>query len=162
MVETILVPTDGSEHADKAVAFAADIAVKYGAGIILLHVLSDPGSGRVPDEMRELGRLEHIRITEHDIRQAHIRITEHDIRQAGANELLHNADTKAREHGATEIEQVIEVGDPTRHILACAEARGADLIVMGSRGLGDLRGLLLGSVSHKIGHLAKCTCITVR
>lgn len=150
MVETILVPTDGSEHADKAVAFAADIAVRYGAGMVLLHVLGDPGTGRVPDEMRELGRLEHIRITEQD------------IRQAGANELLHNAETKAREHGATQIEKVIEVGDPTRRILACAEARGADLIVMGSRGLGDLKGLLLGSVSHKVGHLAKCTCITVR
>ncbi len=150
MVETILVPTDGSEHADKAVAFAADIAPKYGAGIILLYVLTDPGSGRVPSEVRELARLEHVRITEHD------------IRQAGANELLHNAETQARKHGATRIEQVIEEGDPTRRILALAKARGADLIVMGSRGLGDLQGLLLGSVSHKVGHLAKCTCITVR
>ncbi len=150
MVETILVPTDGSDHAEKAVAFAADIAPKYGAGIILLHVLSDPGSGRVPGEMRELARLEHVWITERD------------IRQAGANEVLHNAETQARNHGATRIEQVIEEGDPTRRILALAKARGADLIVMGSRGLGDLQGLLLGSVSHKVGHLAKCTCVTVR
>jgi nucleotide-binding universal stress UspA family protein len=104
----------------------------------------------VPNEIRKLARLEHIRITEHD------------IRQAGANELLHAAETQARKHGATKIEQVIEAGDPTRRILACAKARGADLIVMGSRGLGDLQGLLLGSVSHKIAHLAKCTCITVR
>jgi len=150
MVETILVPTDGSDHANKAVAFAGDIAPKYGAAIILLHVLSDPGSGRVPIEIRELAGLENIRITEHD------------IRQAGANELLHTAEDQARKHGAAKIEQVIEEGDPTRRILACAKARGADLIVMGSRGLGDLQGLLLGSVSHKVGHLAKCTCITVR
>ncbi len=150
MVETILVPTDGSVHAEKAVAFAADIAPKYQAGIILLHVLSDPGSGRVPGEMRELARLEHIRITERD------------IRQAGANEVLHDAETQARNHGATRIERVIEEGDPTRRILALAKARGVDMIVMGSRGLGDLQGLLLGSVSHKVGHLAECTCITVR
>jgi nucleotide-binding universal stress UspA family protein len=104
----------------------------------------------MPNELRELARLEHIRITEHD------------IRQAGANELLHNAESQAREHGATNIQQAIEEGDPTRNILASAEAYGADLIVMGSRGLGDLQGLLLGSVSHKVGHLAKCTCITVR
>ena len=133
-----------------AVAFAGDIAAKYSAAIILLHVLSDPGSSRMPNELRELARLEHIRITEHD------------IRQAGANELLHNAESQAREHGATKIQQAIEVGDPTRCILASAEAHGADLIVMGSRGLGDLQGLLLGSVSHKVGHLAKSTCITVR
>jgi len=150
MVETILVPTDGSDHADKAVAFAGDIASKYGAAIILLHVLTNSGRGRVPNEMRELMRLEYVRITEFD------------IRQAGANELLHNTEIQARKHGATEIEQVIEEGDPARRILACAKARGADLIVMGSRGLGDLQGLLLGSVSRKVGHLAKCTCITVR
>ncbi len=150
MVRTILVPTDGSDHADKAVAFAADVAPKYGATIILLHVLSDPGSGTVPNELSELARLEQIRVTERD------------IRQAGANELLHSAEAQARKHGATKIQQAIEEGDPTRSILASAEAHGADMIVMGSRGLGDLQGLLLGSVSHKVGHLAKCTCITVR
>ena len=149
MVETILVPTDGSDHADKAVAIAAEIALKSGAGIILLHVLRDPGGGRAPDEMREMARLENIRITEHD------------IRRAGANQVLRSAETQARDHGATRIERVIEEGDPTRRILALAKARAADLIVMGSRGLGDLQGLLLGSVSHKVGHLAKCTCITV-
>ncbi len=150
MVDTILVPTDGSDHANKAVAFAGDIAPKYGATLILLHVLSDPGSNRVPDELRELARLEHIRMTEHD------------IRQAGAKELLNSAEARAREHGATKVQQTIEEGDPTRCILASAEAHGAEMIVMGSRGLGDLQGLLLGSVSHKVGHLAKCTCITVR
>jgi nucleotide-binding universal stress UspA family protein len=112
--------------------------------------VSNRSSGRVPGEVRELARLEHIRITERD------------IRQAGANEVLHKAETQARNHGATRIERVIEEGDPTRRILALAKARGVDMIVMGSRGLGDLQGLLLGSVSHKVGHLAKCTCITVR
>jgi nucleotide-binding universal stress UspA family protein len=144
------VPTDGSEHADKAVDFAADIAQKYDSDVILLHVMSDLGSGRVPNELRSLARLEHVEITERD------------IRQAAANELLQRAKTRTREHGAARIEIVIEHGDPTRRILDCAKSRNADLIVMGSRGLGDLRGLLLGSVSHKVSHLAKCTCITVR
>jgi nucleotide-binding universal stress UspA family protein len=150
MVKTILVPTDGSEHADKAVAFAGDSAEKYGAEVILLHVMDDLGSGRVPDELRGLAKLEHVQITERD------------IRQAGANELLQRAERRAREHGAVRVECVIAQGDPTRRILDCAKAHKADLIIMGSRGLGDLRGLLLGSVSHKVGHLAKCTCITVR
>ena len=56
----------------------------------------------------------------------------------------------------------IEVGDPAAAILEVAKGRKADLIVMGSRGLGDLQGLLLGSVSHKVGHLADRTCITVK
>ena len=37
-----------------------------------------------------------------------------------------------------------------------------DLIVMGRRGLGDLGGLLMGSVSHKVCHLADCACLTVK
>ncbi|WP_256432948.1 universal stress protein [Martelella soudanensis] len=40
--------------------------------------------------------------------------------------------------------------------------RKVDTVVLGSRGLGDVAGLLLGSVSHKVTHLAPCTCIVVR
>ncbi len=150
MVKTILVPTDGSEHADRAVACAADLAQKYDAKVILLHVMRELGSERVPEELRGLARLENVVITERD------------IRQAAASELLAGAEARAREHGAGRVERTISQGDPARRILECAQAREADLIVMGSRGRGDLEGLLLGSVSHKVAHLAPCTCITVR
>jgi len=53
-------------------------------------------------------------------------------------------------------------GDPAGRIVEAARKRGADLIVIGSRGLGDLQGMLLGSVSHKVAQLAPCTCIIVR
>ena len=55
-----------------------------------------------------------------------------------------------------------ELGDAARVILDCAKERNADLIVMGTRGMSDLRGLLVGSVSHKVSHLADCSCVTVR
>jgi nucleotide-binding universal stress UspA family protein len=35
------------------------------------------------------------------------------------------------------------------------------MIFLGSRGLGDAKGLLMGSVSHKVAHLAECTCVSV-
>ena len=150
MISTILVPTDGSEHATKAVRFAADLAQKYGAQIILLHVVSDWGSGRVPDELRGYARMEHVEITERD------------LRRGAADEILRRAQEAAAAAGVQSIETMIEDGAPAPRILNRAKAAGADLIVMGSRGLGDLQGLLLGSVSHKVSHLAECTCITVR
>jgi len=51
MLKTILVSTDGSDHAGKAVAFASDLAAKYGAELIILHVLL---RGHLPEELRRL------------------------------------------------------------------------------------------------------------
>jgi nucleotide-binding universal stress UspA family protein len=51
---------------------------------------------------------------------------------------------------------------PARRILEYAEKENAGVIVMGSRGPSDIEGLPLGGVSHKVIHMAQCTCITVR
>ncbi len=56
----------------------------------------------------------------------------------------------------------VKVGNPARTIVAFAARSGADLIVMGGRGHGDIEGFLLGSVSHKVSNLAECTCMTVK
>ena len=53
-------------------------------------------------------------------------------------------------------------GDPAGRILDTAKNGGADLIVLGSRGLTDVASLLLGSVSHKVLHLAPCACLMVK
>jgi len=53
-------------------------------------------------------------------------------------------------------------GDPTKCILAAAASEGVDTIAPGNRGLGNIDGMLVGSVSHKVSHLAECTCITVK
>jgi len=150
MLSSILVPTDGSDHANKAVVFAADLAKRYGAKLTLLHVIRGPGSEHVPEELVEYARVEHLAVTERD------------LLEGAAREILEKAEKQARNHGAAEIQAVIDVGDPARRILHHAAAGKAELIVMGSRGLGDLRSLLLGSVSHKVSHLAPCTCVTVR
>ena len=76
--------------------------------------------------------------------------------------VLEQAEARARGLGATSVETVLATGDPARTILATAEARGANLIVIGSRGLSDLGGLFVGSVSHKVNHLSGITVITVR
>ena len=56
----------------------------------------------------------------------------------------------------------LETGDAAQVILRAVERERADLVVMGSRGLGEIKGLLQGSVSHKIAQLAPCPCLTVK
>lgn len=146
----IVCPVDGSDPARKAAAFAADMARAADATLLLLHVQQNPGSGRVPKGAEELERIEHIHVTEAE------------VLHENAVSIVEHAAAAARERGATAVATEIAVGDPTRIIVETARAKNADAIVMGSRGLSDLQGLLLGSVAHKVAHIAPCTCVVVR
>lgn len=68
----------------------------------------------------------------------------------------------AHDISVAKVDCVITNGDAADEILSCTERAKADLIVIGSRGLGDLKGLLMVSVSHKANQLANCTCITAK
>ena len=59
MFRKILVPVDGSAHANRAVDCATDLANKYRAKIILLHVIAPSGPARIPTELFEYARIEH-------------------------------------------------------------------------------------------------------
>ena len=56
----------------------------------------------------------------------------------------------------------LDGGDPSSRLLAIAEQEGADLIVLGTRGLGRIKEILLGSVSHKVVMMAPCPCLIVK
>jgi nucleotide-binding universal stress UspA family protein len=146
----ILHPTDGSAASNKALEYAADMAVASKAKLLVLHVQRRHGQRTIPPGLRELERLEHIRLTEADI-----------LRSA-AERVATNAEGAARNKGVADTEKLVVQGDPAREIVALAKDRSVDTIVMGSRGLGDIQGLLLGSVSHKVIQSAPCTCIIVR
>jgi nucleotide-binding universal stress UspA family protein len=146
----LLVPSDGSEHADRAVDLAGDIAGRYGARLTLLHVLSHDTAGRRIAELKRYAESEHLNLTDAQL-----------VRRA-AGDLLERAEERARRAGAKDVTLVAEEGDPARVIAEHAELHKVDLIVMGRRGLGGLEGLLLGSVSHKVAQLAPCACLTVR
>jgi len=53
-------------------------------------------------------------------------------------------------------------GSPAERILNAEEHENADMIVMGSRGIGKWADMVMGSVSHKVSHLSKCTCVAVK
>lgn len=171
MIDTILIPIDGSSAARKALTFGSDLAARYGARIVLLHVLLRHG---LADTVRGLSDLE--RITGESLEKAFeahselrlcdvVRSSEESQRQVLeiiARQVVKVAEAFLRSRGLNNFETVVEDGDVTARILECAERKNADVIVMGSRGLSNLEGLLLGSTSHKVCHLARCTCITVR
>lgn len=175
MIKTILVPTDGSEHAGKAVLLASDIAEKYGAKLVFLHVMPQ---GPLPDHLRHLAEAEHLtdapgpnappgaaavpRGPALTTAPSESAARAREIYEFVGRQMLDRADRTAREQGASDIATLLLDGDPVKQILEETEKEEVNLIVMGSRGLSDLKGLLMGSVSHKVSHLAKCTCVTVR
>jgi nucleotide-binding universal stress UspA family protein len=84
------------------------------------------------------------------------------FRQAIGDRLMSRARDRAQQKGVQTMQTVLEDGDPANTILRVAERLQVGMIFVGSRGLGDVKGLLMGSVSHKVAHLAECTCVTVK
>ena len=76
--------------------------------------------------------------------------------------IIEGAKTRAEQSGLRNVEMHLEAGDPADRILECIDRDKIDCVIMGSRGLNDLKGLFLGSVSHKVANRAPCTCIAVK
>ncbi|MGM0636991.1 MAG: universal stress protein [Pseudomonadota bacterium] len=147
MFTSILVPVDGSEHAQKALSVACQLARQEAT--CTLHLI------HIPEE------LAHETTLVWGIGAIAIEASREEREEAG-KQVIDRATEAAREQGASDVETVIGQGDPARTILSEARKRGIDAIVMGSRGLSDLQGFVVGSVSHKVSHAAECTVITVR
>ena len=160
MIRNIVVPIDGSEHANRAVEFAADLASKYGARLHIFHVLL---SGHVPEDIRALSDKEGVEQPPIAIGGGYVEaaLPSDVLKDIGAK-LLERAEKTAREHGATDVDTASAGGSAPERILAHAKEVDADTIVMGCRGLSDLRGMLVGSVSHKVQHLFDGRVVTVK
>jgi nucleotide-binding universal stress UspA family protein len=172
-LKKILIATDGSEAANKAIILGSDIASKYGAEVVLVHVLL---RRELSENLRHMAEIEHLYtetdpsgstptkgrfpagIALSDLNSAH---RERVLRALG-EEVLQRAANLARTHGAKKITTRLEDGDPVNRILEIAGIEKVNLIVSGARGLSDLKGLLVGSVSHQLSHLSPVTCITVK
>lgn len=145
MFHTILVPIDGSEHSRVALCVACKLARQEDGRLILLHI---------PEA------LPHEPLLVWGIGAVPLESTMEKRDEVGQT-LLDHAIEEARALGIEQAKPVLARGDPSQTILAAAEEHGVDTIVMGSRGLGDLKGLVVGSVSHKVSHGADCRVITV-
>ena len=146
-IETILAAVDGSEHACRALAFGAELAKRYGARVLVVGVY------------RHHSPLE----STHSLVRGREEIESPDAALGRlARETVEQGLSDARAQGVGAVEGLVRRGPPARTIVAVAREHAVDVIVMGSRGLGDVEGVLLGSVSHKVSSLAECTVITVK
>ena len=149
MFKNILVPLDGSKFSQKAAVAAIDLAVKYGSKIHFLTVTKKP-SARVTESIRHYMEVEQI-MGEPE-----------DLVEEMAKEVLGKAERHARKKGVKAVKSTTVSGQPARVILDFAKRNRIDLIVIGSRGLGELPGMLLGSVSLKVSSLTMSPCLIVR
>ncbi|NIR59509.1 MAG: universal stress protein [Gammaproteobacteria bacterium] len=169
MFKTILVGIDGSEHADKALDIAADLAQKYEARLLVVHVLTRrvlPAALRpyagfsqigIEDAMVRIEDIQRLADAE-DLEVEHVEA----YRKQVAHNLLSAAVDRARAAGASRVEQRLERGRPASGIVRLAKAEEVELIVLGSRGLGDVAGAVIGSVTHRVGHAADVPVLTVK
>lgn len=174
MFKTILVPTDGSNHAERAIVIAADLAAKYDARLIIFHAHMrgdvPPGFSRVA-EVEDVVEKQAVLGPEFGNVPASLATLLKDIDRGllakqyyemVGQRILADGKSTAKQNGAKNIDIVAVDGDAAEQIIAQVRKTNIDLIVIGTRGLGDLKGLLVGSVSHKVSQLASCPCLSVK
>ena len=125
MFKKIILAVDGSEHATKAAAIAGEMSARFAAQLVVLHVMKRLGSDRVPPDLMELARIEHINVTEAD------------ALRSVAEEIVTRAKDTAAHAGAANIATVIEHGDPAERVISyCADNQGdlieADVLIYGT------------------------------
>ncbi len=148
MVSRILVATDGSDAAWKAVEFAVDLAKQTAAPLTLLYV-GDP-SGYVSRSVPDPADPGHLQEPLEDY-----------LKQEG-DAILSDAEDLCGEKGVSAT-KAIRMGDPREEIIREAEASHADLIVVGSHGKSSLQATLVGSVTYGlIHHESKIPVLVVR
>lgn len=137
MSSKIVVGVDGSEGSDRALAEATDVAKRDGASVVLCHVV---------ERIAAKGDMAPLRADEPEIKEAI------DKQAAGLRDAGVDAEVRT---------ETVVLGGPARTIADVADEVGADLIVVGTRGHSALAGVLLGSVTQKLLHLASCPVLCV-
>ena len=173
MIKNIVLAIDGSDPAKHAQDVAIDMASRYEASLTLVHVLTHdhPSS-----EFSRMAKVENLL----DSKRPEVRSKEdtyksiarflgsvNDEKEARVvvligEQLLKNASKSASQAGVENVTTEIRDGDFANCILEVAKKVDADIIVMGRRGLSNLKGFVTGSVSHKVSQRAECSVLTVK
>src|SRR5919199_694325 len=145
MFRTIVVGTDGSETARKAVREAVGLAKSVGASVGMVPAYEPVPAQRLREERKEAPE---------DLQWSINRREDVDATLQEAVEELEDEGVK--------IETFAREGDPADAILDVAEEQSADLIVVGNKGMTGAKRFLLGSVPNKVSHHAPCSVLIIR
>ena len=177
MMKNIVVALDGSDNAKRALDMAASLAGKFDGRLTIVHVA---GTKPLSNEERQMADVEfadrigkHVKtlnpeaiqgFKEAGLRGFLSRRADEDavVKKVLGEAILEAAGNSAKAQGANEVETVLEDGEAASKIVEVAKDRGADLIVVGCRGLSELGELVHGSVSHKVNHMAPSNVMTVK
>jgi nucleotide-binding universal stress UspA family protein len=177
MIRKILVALDGSVPAGKALDLAIDMTKAFDAELLAIHVVSDKPLTQGERHLAEAEYREEVRqaLSGADFRAdpGLARASAEGLIKTSLNvglvihttigrQMLGRAEEAARRKGVTSMKTVLQDGDPASTIVEVANREKPDLVIMGSRGLGGIEGLLLGSVSHKVSYSADCTVVIVK
>ena len=160
MIHQVLVPTDGSENAERAVRFSAQVAdrrQKAEVTVVYVHLQVPPAAHLGASVLEPEQPLQEVRPL---------------YDESDSEELLHARDIVDR--AVAEIKSLVTSPDVTvsgrvvvdnrvdQGVLRVADEIKADIIVMGTRGLSTLRGAIMGSVSHALIEKATCPVLIVK
>ena len=167
----ILMATDGSGNAERALDTAVALAKTDEASLTIVHAII---SGPLPDSLVQWARVEHLVAEEADTAPRGMvygpvanlvnrdsRVIPHRVREAVGQAVLSHAQSKAEAAGVRGVEVRLGDGDPAELIEQALQLGDHDLLVVGTRGHGTLRGLLVGSISHKVLGLHACPVLVV-
>lgn len=138
MFKNIVLAVDGSEYSLRALEYARSLAENYKASLWLVHVFSHTSDLLGYQDFEKL----------------------YARRKGTGQSILDAALEKLRDVNFELSAELVE-GSEAEAILSLAEKHAADLIVMGTRGYGAVKGLLVGSVSRKVIHLSSCPVMVV-
>jgi len=140
----ILVAVDGTQAAERALECAIELTKKHASKLIILHVM--------------LQRLYAVTPTEAAVLAPTVFVSE---MQAEAEGIIKKSEEQVRDEGISYECKMVQ-GVPADEIVKCVQAEGVDLVIMGSRGLNEVRAFLFGSVSDKVCHRVKCPALIVK
>ena len=141
MFGTVVVGTDGSPRAARAVGEAVDLAKSEGAR---LHIVVAASERQIHlESVQSSARAEKV-----DLRRVAEQVAERAVREA--------------EGKGVQADYSVRAGDPAEVLIEAAEAEQADAIVVGNKGMGSAKRFFLGSVPNKVSQQAPCSVVIVR